>query len=241
MRRGSRFPDDQAEIVFSDIILEQLEQFAEDERIDVLAELVRLCDDPGGKHPLHTPLSGWNTLDVLSTEFRVVYKATIPEGVGLVEVLCVGPRSDSEVYDMAMGITRTGLLSEDEVTQLWEALSLLDVVAEDVGLEGWDYRPEPAPEGMRRAAVSSGLLDQDTADLLAKDELEAAMTSGWGPNGADPGKALLAALERARGSADFSVRKILEVRQDDRCGALMARAKSTCVRRAGHPGPHRSA
>ncbi len=240
MRRGSRFPHDQAEIVFSDIIIEQLEQFIEDQRIDVLAEIIRLCDDPGGKHPLHTPLSGWNTLDVLGAEFRVVYKATVPGDVGLLEVLCIGPRSDSEVYDMAIGITRTGLLSEDEVTQLWEALGLLDVVTEDVGLEGWDYRPEAAPEGMRRAAVSSGLLDRDTANLLAKDELEAAMTSGWGPDGADPEKALLAALERARGSADFSVRKILEVRRDDRCGAFMVRARSTCVRRAGHPGPHRS-
>lgn len=241
MRRGSRFPDDQAEIVFSDIVIEQLEQFLDDQRIDILAEVVRLCNDPGGKHPLRSPLSGWNTLDVLGTEFRVVYKATAPDGVGLLEVLCIGPRTGSEVYDMAMGITRTGLLSEDEVTQLWEALSLLEIVTEDVGLEGWDYRPEPAPEGMRRAAVNSGLLDQETADLLAKDELEAAMTSGWGPLGADPEKALLAALERARGSADFSARKILEVRRDDRCGAFMVRAKSRCVRRAGHPGPHRSA
>ncbi len=240
MRRGSRLPDDQAEIVFSDIIIEQLEQFTEDQRIDVLAEIIHLCDDPGGKHPLHTPLSGWNTLDALGAEFRVVYKATVPGGVGLLEVLCIGPRSDSEVYDMAIGITRTGLLSEDEVTQLWEAIGLLDVMTEDIGLEGWDYRPAAASEGMRRAAVSSGLLSQDTANLLAKDELEAAMTSGWGPDGADPEKALLAALERARGSADFSVRKILEVRRDDRCGAFMVRTRSTCVRRAGHPGPHRS-
>jgi hypothetical protein len=160
-----------------------------------------------------------------------VYKATVTDGVVLVEVLCVGPRSDSEVYDMANAITSTGLLSNEEVVQLWEALGLLDVVIEDVGLEGWDYRPEPAPEGMRRA----------TASVLSKDELEVAMNSGWGPDGADPDKALLAALERARGSADFSVRKILELRQDDRCGALMVRAKSTCVRRLGHPGPHRSA
>ncbi|HEY5111716.1 MAG TPA: hypothetical protein VII67_05230 [Acidimicrobiales bacterium] len=170
-----------------------------------------------------------------------MYKATITDSVGLVEVLCVGPRSDSEVYDMATAITSTGLLSEEEVVQLWEALGLLDVVTEDVGLDGWDYRPEPAPEGMRRAVVSAGLLDADTASVLSKDEMEVAMTSGWGPDGADPEKALLAALERARGSADFSVRKILELRQDDRCGALMVRAKSACVRRLGHPGPHRSA
>jgi hypothetical protein len=142
---------------------------------------------------------------------------------------------------MAVGAVKTGCLSEDEVTQLWEALGLLDVVTEEVGLEGWDYRPAPAPEGMRRAAVAAGLIDQDTADLLAKDELEAAMASGWGPHGPDPEKALVAALERARGSADFSARKIIEVRQDDRCGVLMIRARSNCVRRAGHPGPHRSA
>ncbi len=241
MRRGSRFPDDQAEIVFSDVIIEQLEELTEVDRIDVLVEVVRLCEDPGGKHPLSSPLSGWNTLDVLAAEYRVVYKATVTDGVVLVEVLCVGPRSDSEVYDMANAITSTGLLSNEEVVQLWEALGLLDVVIEDVGLEGWDYRPEPAPEGMRRAAVKAGLLDADTASVLSKDELEVAMNSGWGPDGADPDKALLAALERARGSADFSVRKILELRQDDRCGALMVRAKSTCVRRLGHPGPHRSA
>jgi hypothetical protein len=241
VRRGSRFPNDQAEVVFADIIVEQLERFSEDNRIDVLAEIVHLCDDPAGKHPLHAPLSGWNTLDVLSGHYRVVYKATISEGVGLLEVLCIGPRSDSEVYDMAVSAVKTGCLSEDEVTQLWEALGLLEVVTEEVGLEGWDYRPAPAPAGMRRAAVAAGLIDQDTADLLAKDELEAAMAFGWGPDGPDPERALIAALERARGSADFSARKIIEVRQDARCGVLMIRARSNCVRRAGHPGPHRSA
>lgn len=88
---------------------------------------------------------------------------------------------------------------------------------------------------MRRAAVASGLLDQDIADLLAKDEIEPAMTSGWGPDGSGPEKVLLAAPERARGSADFSVRKVLGLRRDNRCGAFMVRAKSTCVRRAGSP------
>ena len=241
MRRGSRFPNDQAEVVFADIIVEQLERFSEDERIEVLVEVVHLCGDPAGKHPLHAPLAGWNTLDVLDGHYRVVYKATISEDVGLLEVLCIGPRSDSEVYDMAVAAVKTGCLSEDEVTQLWEALSLLDVVTEEIGLEGWDYRPTPAPEGMRRAAVAAGLIDRDTADLLSKDELEAAMASGWGPDGPDPERALVAALERARGSADFSARKIIEVRRDARCGVLMIRAKSNCVRRTGHPGPHRSA
>ncbi|MGH3732386.1 MAG: type II toxin-antitoxin system RelE family toxin [Acidimicrobiales bacterium] len=227
--------------MFSDIVLQQLEErFDEVQRVDVLVEIVRLCEDPAGKHPLSAPLSGWNTLDILTAKYRVVYKATVVDEVGLIEVLCVGPRSDSEVYDMAVGIVSTGLLSEDEVTQLWEALNLLDVLTEDIGLEGWDYRPEPAPEGMRRAAISSGLLDRRIADLLSKDEITVAMTSGWGPNGPDPEAALVAALERARGSADFSERRILEERRVDRCGALMVRAKSACVRRQGHPGPHRS-
>ncbi len=240
MRRGSRFPDDQAEIVFSDLLIEQLEELTPDNRVHVLVDIIRLCEDPSGKHPLGNVLSGWNTLDVLGAHTRVVYKATLASDVGLVEVLCMGPRSDSEVYDMAIAITRSGLLSEDEVTQLWEALSLLDVLTEDVGLEGWDYRTASAPEGMRRAAVSAGLLDEETANVLSKDEIEIAMTSGWGPDGADPEKALSAALERARGSADFSARKIVELRRNDRCGVVMIRAKSTCIRRLGHPGPHRS-
>lgn len=42
-------------------------------------------------------------------------------------------------------------MSDHEVTRLWEALSLFDVVAEAVGLGGWDHRPPPAPDGMVRA------------------------------------------------------------------------------------------
>lgn len=44
MKRGSRFPDHQAQIVFADILVEQLEPSTKDERIDVLTEIVRLCD-----------------------------------------------------------------------------------------------------------------------------------------------------------------------------------------------------
>jgi hypothetical protein len=241
VRRGGRLPGDQAEIVFSDILIEQLNELGESERIDVLAEIVRLCGKPAGKHPLHAPLSGWNTLDVLHGAHRVVYKASVTSGTGLIEVLCLGPRRDSEIYDMAIGIGNSGLLTDDELTQLWEVLGLLDVAVESVGLEGWDYRPAPAPEGLRRAAVAAGLLDEKTASLLAKDEVEAAMADGWGVAGPDPTRALRAALRRARGSGDFDERKILEARLVDRCGAIMPRAKATCVRRAGHPGPHRRA
>lgn len=240
MRRTGRFPANQAEVVFSDVIVEQLEELTREEQVEVLAEIVRLCTGPGGKHPLGAPLGGWNTLDVLGGHQRVVYKASSVEDVGLLEILCIGPRSGSEVYDMAVALTRTQLLNDDEVTQLWEALGLLEVVTEEVGLEGWDYRPEQAPAGMRRAAVSAGLLDESTAAVLSKDEVEAAMAHGWGPTGPDPARALEAALERARGSADFSIRKIIDMRGEERCEALMPRARSRCIRRAGHPGPHRA-
>src|SRR5690606_11375933 len=146
----------------------------------------------------HAPLAGWNTLDVLGGHRRVVYKATVVDGTGLIEVLCLGPRSDNEVYDVAVGLRDAGLLDEDEVTDLWDALALLDVLEEDVGLDGWDYRPPPAPDGMVRAAVAAGLLDETTASALSKPELEAAMAQGWGASGPDPAAALIAALEQAR-------------------------------------------
>ncbi|MGH9047655.1 MAG: hypothetical protein ACRDVW_10135 [Acidimicrobiales bacterium] len=241
MRRGDRFPDDQAEVVFSDIFVEQLEaDLSETDRIDVLAEVVALCKAPGGKHPLKAPLAGWNTLDVLAARRRVVYKACVVEGTGLIEVLCLGPRRDSEVYDMASGVAGTGLLSEEELTQLWDALAILDVAAQSVGLEGWDYRSPPAPEGLRRSVVAAGVLDVATAALLSQDELLAAMEHAWDEGRLDPAVALVAALERARGSADFGERAILSVRQEERCAADMHRARATCIRRRGHPGPHRA-
>lgn len=240
MRRGARLPSGQAEVVFSDVVAEQLEQLSERRRVEVLAEIVRLCDNPGGKHPLRAPLAGWNTLDVLAGDLRVVYRASTPGGVGLIEVLCVGARSDSEVYDVALAAVRSGQLRPDENTDLFQLLALLDVVAEEVGLDGWDYRPPPAPEGMRRAAVAAGLLDTETAGLLGKDEIEAAMAEGWGPGGAEPERALNAALRRARGSIGFDSRRVMLERADDRCGAPMERARASCIRREAHPGPHRA-
>lgn len=186
MRRGARFPADAAELVLSDILLEQLVGRTEAERTAILVDLVRLCDDPGGKHPLRAPLAGWNTLEVLGSSQRVIYRATVVDGVGLLEALCLGPRTDAEVYDMAVALRDAGILTDEELSALWDALAILDIVAEQVGLDGWDFRPEPAPEGMRRAAVAAGLLDED------------------------------------------------------RCGALLPRARRPCIRRAGHPGPHRS-
>lgn len=244
MRRGERFPHDSAELVLSDVVVEQLADLTKAEQLDVVVELVRLCEDPAGKHPLHAPLAGWNTVEVLAGRKRCVYRASVVDGVGVIDVLCLGPRTDSEVYDMATALRDAGILTEGELTDLWDALAILDVIAEQVGLDGWDYSPEPAEEGLQRAAVASGLLDESQASLFSRDELLAAMESGWGPEGPDPLAALVAALERARTRAGpVSVdhaRAILARRRDDRCGLLLPRAQRPCIRREGHPGPHRA-
>lgn len=244
MLRGGRFPGDQAEVVFSDALVEQLGQLTVGECEAVLAEIVQLGHDPGGKHPLRTPLAGWNTVDVLGGHARVVYKATIVGGTGLIEVLCLGPRSDREVYDMAVALRDAGLLDADCGADLWDALAVLDVLEEEVGLDGWDYSPPPAPEGMVRAVIAAGLLDPSVAPLLSKAEIEAAMAGGWGPDGPDPGAALIAALAHARRrSRPLAIPDpvaIIARRGDGRCDAAMPRAGSRCVRRNGHPGPHRS-
>ena len=242
MRRGQRLPDDQAEIVFSDVFVDQLADLHPDEQVEVLAAAVRLCEDPAGKHPLKPPLQGWNTEDVLAGESRMIYHAGEVDGVGVIDVLCLGPRSDNKIYDMAEGLAGTGLLTDDEVTFLWEALAVLDVVAEDVGLDGWDYRPDVAPEGMRLAAVRSGLLTEEQASLLSKDEVEAAMAAGWADGAPDPRAALAAALERARGRSHgpADIDAVLSDRAEGRCGAAMPRARASCIRKQGHPGPHRA-
>lgn len=242
MRRGGRFPDDQAQVVFSDAVIDQLDDLTEDQQVAVVAEIILLCDAPGGRHPLRAPLAGWNTLDVLSRQHRVIYKATTVGGTGLLEVLCLGPRSENEVYDMAVGLTQSGLLAPDEVTDLWDALGLLDVLAEDVGLDGWDYSPPPAPPGMQRAAVAAGVVDAETASLLSKPELEAAMEAAWAGPGHSPDQeaALVAALERARRNAAVPDRSAITGRKAPRCAAPMPRAAGRCIRRRGHPGPHRA-
>ena len=205
-----------------------------------------LCLNPVGKHPLsnrggHDNLAGWNTLDVLAGEFRVVFCSKVIDDVGVIEVLCAGPRKGEAVYDIASALIATGKLSEDEVTEIWQALILLDLLAEDIGLDGWDFKPEPGPDGLVKAAVSAGLLTEDLARLLSKDELAAALEGGWDETGANPEKALSAAMRRARASADAgNITRIMKQRAEDRCDVFMPRKKATCIRKAGHPGPHRS-
>jgi hypothetical protein len=244
VRRDGLLPNNQAEVVFSDLLVEQLEQLSAHDQQSVLSEIVGLCAAPGGKHPLRTPLQGWNTLDVLGGQRRVVYRVSIPNGVGLIEAICLGPRRNAEVYDMAAALVASQRLTEEEVTQFWVALSLLDIVAESVGLDGWDYQPNPAPAGLQRAAVAAGLLTDEIASLLSTDEIQAAMTKGWDVAGnPDAVAALSAALLRSRGRVPEPttiIESVFENRRLDRCGATMPRAQIRCVRRIDHPGPHRS-
>lgn|GEM_PF-591957 len=246
MRSGGTFPGNQGEIVFNDVFVEYLEALTAAQRQSVLADVAALCANPSGNHPLSNrtvtdQLAGWNTLDVLKREHRVVFSSRVIDGVGTIEVLCAGPRRADAAYDLANALIRTLRLDPEEITEIWQALTLLDVLAEDVGLDGWDYAPPAAPEGMMRAAVAAGLLDEAMAHLLSKDELEAAMAHGWGVAGADPQAALRAALARARGGVDPGdiMRQILR-RLEGRCGAVLPRTHQACVRKAGHPGAHRS-
>jgi hypothetical protein len=246
LRAGGTFPGDQAEIVFNDVFVEYLEALPEAQRRSVLVEVTSLCANPSGDHPLSNRtatdhLAGWNTLDVLNKEHRVVFSSRVIGGVGTIEVLCAGPRRAEAAYDLANALVRTGRLEPEEVTEIWQVLTLLDVLAEEAGLDGWDYAPPAAPQGMVRAAVAAGLLDEATARLLSKDELEAAMSHGWGPGGADPVAALRAAMSRARAGVDPGdvVGQVLR-RREGRCAVVLPRTHQACIRKAGHPGAHRS-
>ena len=244
MRRGERLPHDQAQIVFCDPFVAYLEDaLTPSQRASVVVDIVALCSSPAGRHPLSSQggLAGWNTVSVLGGEHRVVFASRIVNGVGLIEVLCAGPRRASAVYDLAAHLVATGLLADDEVIEIWQSLILLDIVAEAVGLDGWDYRPPPAPEGLIRAAVTSGLLDEATARLLSTDEITEAMTHGWNDAGPDPVAALRAAVARARAGVDpGDLTRFLTSRAADRCDALLPRVGARCIRRSDHPGPHRA-
>ena len=241
MRSGGRLPDDQAEVAFTDEFVEQLEGLDDGQAITVVADVVRLCVDPAGSHPLHAPLAGWNTLETLGRKRRVIYRALVTRGVGVIDVLCIGPRSNSEVYDVVQGLVDSGLLDGDVLTQVWNALQILDIAAREVGLDDWDYRPAPAPEGMRKAAVTSGALPERLASVLSKDELEAALEAAWGDDGLlDVESAIVAALVRHRTSPHPHPDEVVHSRLEPRCGAFMPRAKCACIRRVGHPGPHRA-
>ena len=73
MKRGDRFPGDQAEIVFSEPFVEYLDGLSVRDREAVVAEVVALCHNPAGSHTLSNRCSSgrlacWNTVDVLAGE-----------------------------------------------------------------------------------------------------------------------------------------------------------------------------
>ena len=249
MQQGASFPNGQAYIDLTDAFVESIADLHPDQQVEILAEVVALCGNPAGNHTLsnrdNQRLAGFNTIDVLSKQYRVVFTSANEEidgqKVGQIRVLVAGPRRADAVYDTAEALRRSGRFTDEEMQEVWEALALLDVVAEDVGLDGWDYRPEPAPEGLIRAAVASGVLEEEVARNLSKDEVNAAMAEGWGADGPDPGKALNAAVQRARaGIAALDLTRLFLARKEPRCGTVMKRTKQECIRRQGHPGAHRA-
>ncbi|MGB5111111.1 MAG: hypothetical protein WBO08_05610 [Mycobacterium sp.] len=247
MRGNERLPDDQAEIVFSEAFLLYIDDLSPSDRESVLAEVVSLCANPAGKHPLSNRsatdrLAGLNTVEVLGRTQRVVFASRIEDGAGVIEVICAGPRSADAVYDVANALVRSGRLTEEEAAQIWDALALLQVVVENVGLDGWDYRPRPAEAHLVRALVQLNLLPAHLAANVSREEADAAMRDGYDDAGnPDPAAALAAVMRAARNRTDYvDAADILRRRTEDRCGATMPRARATCIRRAGHPGPHRA-
>lgn len=247
MRAGEHFPDDQAEIVVSDQVIDWIDSNVEaDQQLRVLADIVELCRAPWGKHVLSNrgqqKLAGFNTAESVDRTYRIVFRSTITaDGVGLIEVVVVGHRRNGAVYDAASALVSSGVLTAAEVQQIWEMLELLETLHADLtGLEQWDYIPEPAPAGIQKAVVASGLLDEQVAGLLTADEIAAAMAHGWDPSTGepDPDRALQAALERLGTSATPD--RLLALRKGPRCGALMKIAGTPCIRPRGHAGAHRA-
>jgi len=248
---GEHFPRDQAELVWHDAALDYLAELTTAERLDVFAEVETLFAKPWGKHPLSyrsakDQLASLNTLSVLKGEHRVVFRAsTVSVGdvaTGVVDILCAGPRKGDVVYDVANALIRSGALTSDEVNQCWDVLALFDVLPEQVGADGWDFRPEPATEGQIKQAVAAGTLDEDIARMLSQNELLAAADGAWtAPSPPDQGAALEAALHAARSGVHFdSANDIVLGRREPRCGAWMPRAHAPCIRKHGHRGAHRS-
>ncbi|MDO5662430.1 MAG: hypothetical protein Q4G40_07035 [Brachybacterium sp.] len=248
MREGDRLPGDQAEVVFTteavDWIADNIEHSQHDAFFD---SVVALFAQPWGKHTLSNRtrtdrLAGLNTIETLGGGHRVVFRSSIsPHGTGLIQILAIGPRAAGRIYDSVNALIASGKLTDDEAQSVWDMLALYDHVAEKHGLEVWDYQPEPAPPGLVKTVVASGVLPAGIAEVLSVDELNAAMEHGWDlqTGEVDPDRALAAALDRVAGSADPT--RILHVREDTRCTAHMPISDKPCIRRRDHPGAHRSA
>lgn len=155
-------------------------------------------------------------------------------------MLTGGPRRNNEVYDIAEALRPK--LTDAEWTQLRDVLDLVERTAEEVGLGPWDHAPTPAPMGLVKTAVSAGLLDEDIASTMTKDEILAAIQFGYADGVPNKAQAMEAALRasRASGAPPRDPRVIFIARQEPRCGAILPRAGVPRIRREGHPGDHRS-
>lgn len=243
MRPGERLPDDQAEVVFTEQSIEWLiETVTAAEREEVFDTIVRLITSPAGKHPLSnrgtTDLVGFNTVEACQRAYRIIYRARRDDGVGTIEVIAIGLRRDGEVYAEAHDLIHSGKLTEQEQTQIWDALRLVDETKERLGLEQWDYFEDSAPEGLIRAAVAGDIIDEDVARMLTKGELNAAVEAAWAGGALDREAALTAAMRRVASSATPD--RVFASRRDPRCGVRMPLADKPCIRRRGHAGAHRS-
>lgn len=247
MRDGERLPGDQAEVVLTseavDWIADNVEQSHWDE---VLDDITALFAQPAGKHPLSNRsaadrLAGLNTTATLSGHYRIVFRSSVSaDGTGLLQILALGPRSDNRIYDAVNALVASGKLTEDEAQSIWDMIALYDQTAEKYGLELWDFRPEPAPEGLIKAAVLSGALPRDFAEQLTKDEINEAIANAWDPETGepDPDRALEAALGRIASSS--TPERIIAQRSEPRCGAQMPIAGKPCIRIRAHAGAHRA-
>lgn len=235
-------PQRQAEVVFTEESIDWLiENVVASQRENVMDTIVSLFAAPQGKHPLSnqnkTNLVGFNTIEAAQRQFRIIYRVSVRSGVGLIEVITIGHRRDDEVYVDAHDLIQSGKLSEAEQTQIWDALTLIEDTKARVGLENWDYMEEPAPEGLIKSAVASGVLDEDFARILSKDEIVAAMSAAWENGEANHEAAIAAALGRIATST--RPERIFESRREPRCGAIMPKLKIPCIRVKGHAGAHR--
>lgn len=246
MRDGEKFPADQAEVVFAEEVVDWIaDNLEQSEWDDVIDDIISLFTNPAGKHTLSNrrsgKLAGLNTTATLRGDYRIVFRSSISsEGTGLIQILALGPRSENRIYDAVSALVNSGKLTDDEVESIWAMLAVYDRTAQKHGLELWDYRPPPAPEGMIKAAVVSGVLPHDVAVHLTKDEISAAMADGWNPDTGepDPDRALVAALERVASSS--TPERLVAQRSEPRCGAPMPIAKRPCIRVRGHAGAHRA-
>jgi hypothetical protein len=242
LRPGEAFPADQAEIVFSDAALDWMAEHLTAAQVEtVIDDVMSLLTAPAGKHALSNrpgqPLAGMNTTATVGRMLRIVFRSRVEAGTGLLEVVAIGPRSDDAVYDAVSALVNSGKLTDAEVAQIWDAIEVFEAAKDRLGLESWDYRPAPAPDGLIRAVVNLGLLERGVAELLSDDELQAAQVAGWQTGTPDPAAALDAALQRVEGSS--SPERLLTIRAESRCGAPMPRSKKKCIRRRDHAGAHR--